>query len=72
VELGFVTSVWRGVKSPKLFSGESSISSCMAFRVIALDMDPDAVESLLHYQLGRFYLLSQKNGTGALIITFYF
>ena len=42
LEIGLVMSVWKGVKSPKVVSGECHVNSCMAFRVISLDIeDPD-------------------------------
>lgn len=37
VDIGVVMSVWKGVKSPKMFSGETPVSSCSAFRVVVLD-----------------------------------
>lgn len=45
VEMGFVLSCWRGVRVPKLFCGETSISSCPAFRAVTMDMDADHPES---------------------------
>lgn len=36
VELGMVLSVWKGIKCPKLHTGETAISACPGFRVVAL------------------------------------
>ena len=36
VQLGMIIAVWRGLKQPKLFAGETPISSCPAFRAIEL------------------------------------
>ena len=44
IELGFVLSVWKGIKAPKLHHEEVPIESCPAFRVLQLDLkdeDPD-------------------------------
>ena len=45
VEMGLVVSVWRGIKVPKLYTGAVNVNSCVAFRVISLDMDPSKEES---------------------------
>lgn len=42
VEMGLVISVWRGIKAPKLFSGSTNVSSCVAFRVVVLDMEENS------------------------------
>jgi len=42
LEVGLVLSVWKGVKKPKQISGECSVTACMAFRAVALDMDNEA------------------------------
>lgn len=38
IELGMVLSVWKGVKNPRLFAGETHVNSCVAFRAVALEM----------------------------------
>ena len=38
VELGLVLSIFKGIKAPKVFSGEASVKSIMAFRAVGLDM----------------------------------
>ena len=38
IELGFLTSVWKGIKAPKIFAGETPVNSCLAFRAIAMNM----------------------------------
>ena len=38
VELGLVLSIFKGIKAPKVFSGEASAKSIMAFRAVGLDM----------------------------------
>ena len=38
VEMGFLTSVWKGVKIPRLYAGETPVNSCMAFRAVAMDL----------------------------------
>ena len=38
IELGFVVSVWKGVKAPKLSSGPTNVNSCVSFRAVAMDM----------------------------------
>ena len=43
--MGLVLSVWRGVKSPKVYSGSTHVNSCVAFRVVVLDMDPEHPET---------------------------
>lgn len=45
VELGLVTSVWRGVKAPKLYSGETPVNSVYAFRVLQLEIVLESEES---------------------------
>lgn len=35
--IGMVMSVWKGVKAPKMVSGETPIDSCSAFRVVVLE-----------------------------------
>eukprot|EP00435_Cladocopium_sp_Y103_P038496 s1840_g10.t1 len=39
IELGFVVSVWKGVKAPKLHSGQTNVNSCVSFRVHPEDGD---------------------------------
>ena len=41
-KMGLVISVWRGIKAPKLFSGSTNVSSCVAFRVVVLDMEENS------------------------------
>lgn len=41
VEMGFVLSIWKGVKSPKLISTSCNVNSIMAFRAVTLDFDAD-------------------------------
>lgn len=36
VELGLVTSVWKGVKAPKLHSAPTPINNAVAFRALQL------------------------------------
>ena len=38
VELGLVLSTSKRIKAPKVFSGEASVKSIMAFRAVGLDM----------------------------------
>ena len=38
VELGLVLSIFKGIKAPKVFSGEASVNSIMVFRAVGLDM----------------------------------
>lgn len=38
VEVGLVTSIWRGVKAPRLYSGETPLNSIFAFRVLQLEI----------------------------------
>jgi hypothetical protein len=33
-----VLSIFKGIKAPKVFSGEASVNSIMAFRAVGLDM----------------------------------
>ena len=40
VELGFISSVWKGIRTPRLNTGETPVNSCVAFRAIALEPDP--------------------------------
>ena len=37
VELGLVLSIFKGIKAPKVFSGEASVNSIMAFSFTCLD-----------------------------------
>ena len=50
-EMGLVISAWRGIKAPKLFSGSTNVNSCVAFRVVVLEMvendTPLCIEMLL-------------------------
>ena len=38
IELGFILTCWRGIKSPKVYAGEVNVNSCVAFRAVALDL----------------------------------
>ena len=38
IELGFILTSWRGIKSPKVHAGEVNVNSCVAFRAVALDL----------------------------------
>ena len=38
IELGFILTCWRGIKSPKVHAGEVNVNSCVAFRAVALDL----------------------------------
>ena len=38
IEIGMVVAAWKGVRKPRLHSGETPINSCVAFRVVELDM----------------------------------
>lgn len=43
-----VVSAWRGIKAPKLHAGETPVNSCVAFRVIQLEIgDPKAESATL-------------------------
>ena len=37
VELGLVLSIFKGIKAPKVFSGEASVNSIMAYSFTCLD-----------------------------------
>ena len=39
VEVGFVVSIWKGAKAPKLTSSECSIQTCSAFRAVAMNLE---------------------------------
>ena len=38
IELGLILSVWKGIKNPRLHSGETAVNSVMAFRCVCLSM----------------------------------
>ena len=38
LELGMVMSIWKGVRNPRLITGDSPINSVVAFRAVALEM----------------------------------
>ena len=38
VEVGVVLTVWRGLKNPRPHGGEVKVASCVAFRVVKLDL----------------------------------
>lgn len=38
VEVGLITTIWRGVKVPKPFSGECGVNAVVAFRAIELEL----------------------------------
>eukprot|EP00435_Cladocopium_sp_Y103_P053525 s768_g17.t1 len=38
LDIGMVLSVWKGIKQPRLYSGETPINSCTAFRVLSLEL----------------------------------
>lgn len=48
IEMGLIVSVWRGLRSPHLFSGGSRVESCPAFRAVLLDMEEDDKSLSLH------------------------
>lgn len=39
VELGMVMTVWRGLKNPRPYAGDVQVASCVAFRVVELQME---------------------------------
>lgn len=44
IEVGFVLSVWKGIKNPKLNTEATPIDQCSAFRVLVLDIKDSAQE----------------------------
>ena len=46
LDVGVVTSVWKGIKAPRVVSDAVHVNSCSAFRVIALSLDHDKERSL--------------------------
>ena len=38
VEVGMLLTLWRGVKSPKPVTSSLSVNSCVAFRVVQLEL----------------------------------
>lgn len=45
LDIGLIVSIWKGVKDPKIYSGEVPVSGCMAFRALSLEM---VLEDSLH------------------------
>ena len=45
LQVGLVLSVWKGVKAPRLYSGETPIDSCVAFRAVELSMEDTSQEA---------------------------
>ena len=45
LDVGLVLCVWKGVKQPRLHSGETPINSCTAFRVLSLELANENQES---------------------------
>ncbi len=45
IEIGLVTTIWKGVRNPKIVTSEISINACWAFRVVVLgvEMNPAKV-----------------------------
>ena len=65
VELGFILSVWKGVKNPRMHSGETAVNSVMAFRCVCLSM----IDQDHGFQLISFWLAA---GEWQLIVNTYF
>ena len=41
LELGLVTTIWKGVRNPKIVTSEIAINACWAFRAVVLDVEMD-------------------------------
>lgn len=52
-ELGLLTSVWRGIKCPRLYAGDVQVAACPAFRAVGLEMTGQ--DGLNHVQHDVFH-----------------
>ena len=48
VEVGLVLTVWRGLKNPRPHGGEVKVASCVAFRVVQLDLHNQVAQCSWH------------------------